>query len=77
LSLGENFWKEEEKVSRVENELLEALFTVEEIRVAIFESYGEVAPDFDGFPLYFIKDFWNLIKNDLMVLVRDFEKDAL
>lgn len=57
LSLGENFWKEEEKVSRVENELLEALFTAEEIRVAIFESYGEVAPDFDGFPIIFYQRF--------------------
>lgn len=57
LSLGENFWKEEEKVSRVENELLEALFTAEEIRVAIFKSYGEVAPDFDGFPIIFHQIF--------------------
>ena len=40
VHLGENFW-EEDKISIGENELLEAPFSEEEIKAALFESYAE------------------------------------
>ena len=38
VKLGENFWDEGDKVTSQENELLEAPFSEEEIRLAVFES---------------------------------------
>jgi len=53
VHLGENFWEEENKISNDENEVLEAPFSEEEIRVAVFESYVEGAPGPDGFSFLF------------------------
>lgn len=73
LKLEENFWEQEEKVTREENERLAADFSVEEIREAIFSSYAEGAPGPDGFSFLFYQKFWNLIKEDFIMLVKDFE----
>ena len=40
VHLGENFWEGEAKISNDENEVLEAPFSKEEIKVAVFESYA-------------------------------------
>lgn len=50
VKLDANFWEEDEKVTSVENELLEAPFSEEEIKEAVFGSYAEGAPSPDGFP---------------------------
>ena len=39
VKLGEDFWDEGDKVTSQENELLEAPFSEEEIRLAVFESW--------------------------------------
>lgn len=75
--LGEDFWREEDKVSTAENTLLEAPFTEEEIKEAIFGSYANGAPGPDGFPFLFYQKFWKVIKDDFMNMVRAFEKDEL
>ena len=77
VHLGENFWEEEDKISNDENEVLEAPFSEEEIRAAVFESYAEGAPGPDGFSFLFYQTFWNIIKYDFMRLVRDFESGNL
>jgi len=59
------------------NEFLEAPFSEEEIRAAVFESYAEGAPDPDGFSFLFYQTFWDIIKFDFMRLVRDFESGLL
>lgn len=71
------FWAEEEKVSLEENDCLEAPFTEEEVRDAIFGSYAEGAPDPDGFSFLFYQTFWDTIKSNFMNLVRMFEKGDL
>jgi len=53
VHLGENFWEEGDKVIDSENELLEAPFTEEEIKNAVFDSYAEGAPSPDGFSFLF------------------------
>ena len=62
-----------EKVTALENELLEAPFTENEVREAVFSSYAEGAPGPDGFSFLFYQVFWDLIKVDLMNLIRVFE----
>ncbi|XP_066365111.1 uncharacterized protein [Miscanthus floridulus] len=43
VKLGDDFWEEGDRVTIQENELLEAPFFEEEIRLAVFESYAEGA----------------------------------
>ena len=57
VHLGENFWEEEDKVTTSENELLEASFTEDEIKAAIFDSYAKGAPGPDGFSFLFYQSF--------------------
>ena len=45
IKLDADFWEEDEKVSSMENELLEAPFTEEEVKVALFGSYADGALD--------------------------------
>ncbi|XP_066344398.1 uncharacterized protein [Miscanthus floridulus] len=47
----------EDKVTTSENELLEASFTEDEIKAAIFDSYAEGAPGPDGFSFLFYQAF--------------------
>lgn len=56
---------------------MESPFSEEEIRNAIFESYADGAPGPDGFSFMFYHHFWELIKEDFMRLVRDFEVGGL
>jgi hypothetical protein len=74
LKLGDEFWGEEEKVSKEENEMLEAEFSEEEILLAIKGSYAKRAPSPDGFSFLFYQKLWAIIKKDLMAVVRGFEK---
>jgi hypothetical protein len=53
IKLPENFWEEEEKVIKEENDMLEAPFSEEEIKRAIDGSYAEGAPRPDGFSFLF------------------------
>jgi hypothetical protein len=73
FKLDPEFWEDDERVRNEENELLEALFSEEEIRKAIFDSYAEGVPSPDGFSFLFYQKFWSLIKHDFMALVRGFE----
>jgi hypothetical protein len=72
ISLGDNFWKEEEKVTPIENDMLSPPFTENEIKEAIFSCYAEGAPGPDGLSFLFFQKFWDIIKNDIISLFQDF-----
>ena len=57
VNLGQDFWEVDEKVTALENELLEAPFTENEVREAVFSSYAEGAPGPDGFSFLFYQVF--------------------
>jgi uncharacterized glyoxalase superfamily protein PhnB len=63
LRMGDEFWEEDEKVSKDDNEILEAELSEEEILTAIKGSYAEgggqalMAP-----PFYFTRSFGLLLK---------------
>lgn len=63
--LEEGFWGEDELVTREESEQLEAPFTEEEVKKAVFSSYAEGAPGPDGLPFLFYQKFWDIVKGDL------------
>jgi hypothetical protein len=73
LKLDEDFWEEEEKVTSEENQMLEAPFSVEEIKETIDSSYAEGAPGPDDFSFMFYQKFWPTIKEDFMAIIREFE----
>lgn len=54
---------------------LERRFEVEEKHNAIMEMDDEKAPDPDGFTIAFFKNYWEVVKNDLIrVLSKFFER---
>lgn len=57
VHLGDHFWDEEDKISSLEDELLEAHFSNEEIKAAVFYSCAEGAPGPNGFSFLFYQTF--------------------
>jgi hypothetical protein len=76
MGLDENFWAEV-KVTPEENELLEKEFYEEEVKRDIDESYVEGGGRPDGFSFLFYQKFWKIIKEDLMALIKGFEKGSV
>ena len=77
VKLDDDFWMEDEKVTSLENDLLEVDFSEEETKKAVFGSYADGAPGPDGLPFLFYQVFWDVIKKDLMMLVNSFGKGQL
>jgi hypothetical protein len=76
ISLDNSFWDPEDRVSSEENDMLDAPFTEEEIKSAVFDSYSEGAPGLDGFTFLIYQKIWEFIKVDLIDLFRDFEDNT-
>ena len=74
VKLGGVFWEADELVTDEENGILEAPFSEEEVRDAVFSSYAKGAPGPYGFSFLFYQTFWDIVKSDFMNLVRSFEK---
>jgi hypothetical protein len=62
LGLDDDFWKEDEKVTKEEDVMLEAEFIEEEIKRAINGSYAKGPQALMDFPLCSIKGFERLLK---------------
>jgi hypothetical protein len=77
IILVDDFWHDNEKVSDPQNEMLNADFTEQEVKDAIFGSYAEGAPGPDGLPFLFYQHFWELVKGDLLLLINDWNKGEL
>jgi len=75
--LDESHTEDIPQVSALENELLTAEFTQDEVKTAIFQMEHNQAPGPDGFHLEFYQVFWNLIKDDLMDLFIYFHHGSL
>jgi hypothetical protein len=61
----------------MENEILMAPFTKEEVFEAISQMELNKAPGPDGFPAEFYQKNWEVIKDDLMALISQFSKGDL
>jgi hypothetical protein len=77
ITIGESFWDEGDFISQEENDMLTAPFTEKEIKEGIFSCYAEGAPGPDGIPFLFYQKFWDIIKDDIVSLFRDFQKGDL
>jgi hypothetical protein len=77
FTLNEEMIEDIPQVSQEENEILTENFTEKEVREAIFQMKHNKAPGPDGFPIEFYQLFWNLIKDDLMAMFREFHDGHL
>jgi hypothetical protein len=57
--------------------MLEAPFSEEEIREALFGSHADGAPGPDGIPFFFYQKFWELVKPEILSMFNDFSKGEL
>jgi hypothetical protein len=75
--LAEDFYSSNECVTDEQNIDLEAPFSEEEVKKAIFDSYSDGAPGPDGLPFVFYQHFWDILKDDLMAMFKDFHEGKL
>lgn len=64
-------------LSQEESNNLELPFMIDEIKEAIWSCGGEKAPGPDGFTFKFLKNYWEVIKEDVIKMVRYFEKKRI
>lgn len=64
------------KISQADNDLLQRLPTLEELKEVVFSLSEDSAPGPDGFGAGFYHACWNIICNDLLAAVCDFFKGA-
>jgi hypothetical protein len=76
-SLSSNFWDQGDSLTWEECEELEAPFTEEEIKSVVFSCYLEGAPGPDGIPFFFYQQFWDVIKQDIFSMFKDFQDGSL
>lgn len=46
--------------------MLEASFSLDEVKNAVWSCGNDKAPGLDGFTFKFLKEFWNLLKDDIL-----------
>jgi hypothetical protein len=56
---------------------LEKIFTLEEIKKAIFEADENKSPGPDGISFHFYQQYWDLIKDDILLMVNEFYNHRL
>ena len=66
LSLDESRRDEILQVTDIEKDKLQAMFSYEEVRAAVFQMEDNKALGPDGYPTEFYEAFWDTIKVDLM-----------
>ncbi|KAJ9549873.1 hypothetical protein OSB04_022416 [Centaurea solstitialis] len=61
------------QLSQEDRDFLEAPFSSDEIKEAIWDCDGSKAPGPDGFNFNFIKKFWNVLKDSILDAIKHFE----
>jgi hypothetical protein len=77
IILEQDFFTNEERVTREENDKLDCRFIVEEIKEAVFRSYVDGALGPDGLSFMFYQNLWDIIKFDLLEMFDDWFEDRL
>ena len=72
VGLSENVWAEHGRFSNLDNDELLKPFSIEEVKKTVFSMKENTAPRPDGFSVSFYKQCWEVIKDDLMLMVNDF-----
>jgi hypothetical protein len=67
-----NAWGTNARVSQEENENLMLTFSEKELEAIIMGMKSDTAPGPDGFPVFFFKKFWGLVKMGVLHILNDF-----
>ncbi|KAL8525193.1 hypothetical protein ACS0TY_014713 [Phlomoides rotata] len=62
----------EKKISTEDNAMLTTTFSIEEVKAAVFECDSSESPGPDDFNFGFLKQFWELLEEEIMKMVQDF-----
>jgi Reverse transcriptase (RNA-dependent DNA polymerase) len=76
-SLYDNFWDNKYLVTEQARLELEKPFTMNELKDAVFGSNASGAPSPDGFTFAFYQHFWELVQDDLILLLTRFYNNSL
>jgi hypothetical protein len=77
ITLEEDRIQDVPQVTQEENGVLTSEFTKSEVTSVVFQMEHNKAPGPDGFPATFYQVFWEVIKDDLISLFMDFDKEDL
>lgn len=77
VKLTDTLWNEADKVISEENLELIKPFSMNEIKIAIFEMDPNKALGPDGFSILFYQSYWETIKHDLVLMFQDFHNNTL
>jgi len=65
-----------QKLSAREGAVLTRPFSVEEVKAAVWECENYKCPGPDGVSFGFIKDFWDMLKEDVMRFLKEFHRNG-
>lgn len=51
-------------------------FTVEEIKESVWQCERSKSSGLDGFNVYFIKQFWDILKTDVVAFIQEFHNNG-
>jgi hypothetical protein len=77
ITLNINLWTQSEKLNSDQMIKLEESFTIEKIKKAVFDSNGNKASDPDGLLFSFYQNHWEIVQNDISLLVNSFYNHTL
>ncbi|WVZ64778.1 hypothetical protein U9M48_014252 [Paspalum notatum var. saurae] len=77
IRLQSGFWDDDHKLNEQDNFHLNKLFTIEEIKEAVWKMETDIAPGPDGIPATFYREFWDVIKGDLKEMFEEFHTGNL
>lgn len=77
MRLQSSFWDDDHKLDEQDNFYLDKLFTIEEIKEAVWDMETDIGPGPDGIPVTFYREFWDVIKDDLMEMFDEFHTGSL
>jgi hypothetical protein len=70
--LHPNAWSNENRVSQEENDNLMRTFSEKELEELVMDMKSDSAPGPDGFPVFFFKKFWGLVRLGVLHILNDF-----
>jgi hypothetical protein len=70
--LHPNAWSNENRVSQEENDNLMRTYSEKELEEIVMDMKSDSAPGPDGFPVFFFKKFWGLVKLGILHILNDF-----
>lgn len=77
VPINPDLWDANEKLTDIDNKILDRPFSEEEVKQALYEMEKNKAAGPVGLPVDFFQNCWDLVKDDIMNLFHDFYQNKL